>query len=32
VSEGKRWRVSPTECIASGAEKGVIKIEKIPVE
>lgn len=32
VSQGKKWRVSPTECIASGAKRGVIAIEKAPVE
>ncbi len=32
VSEGKKFRMQPTECIASGAKRGVIKIEKVPVE
>ena len=32
ASNGKRYRVTPIDCIAAGAEKGVIKIEKRSLE
>lgn len=32
VSDGKRFRISPVECIAHGDSAGVIKIEKQPLE
>ncbi|MGF1505131.1 MAG: 4-vinyl reductase [Anaerolineae bacterium] len=32
VADGKRFRISPVNCIGKGDEKGIIKIEKIPVE
>jgi hypothetical protein len=32
ASQGRRFRVTPTHCIAMGHEKGIIKIEKTPLD
>ncbi len=32
ASQGRRFRVTPTNCIAMGDDKGVIKIEKTPMD
>ncbi len=31
-SDGKQYRITPTQCIASGADKGIIVIEKYPMQ
>ena len=32
ASQGRRFRVTPVQCIAMGAEEGIIQIEKQPLE
>ena len=32
ASQGRRFRVTPIQCIAMGADKGIIQIEKEPLE